>query len=281
MATLTFQQIEQLWTSNGGSPTLAPVMAAIALAESGGRTDAVNNNPGTGDYSVGLFQINYYGGLLQSRSSRFGTPQQLAADPNAQARAAITLAGPTGAGLSNWTTYTSGAYKGPLSAHTSGLTGDSLGKIQLISTTSQEELGPPSQPFGPNVGPSTLPPQEGCLIPAISLPVGGSIGGDCLMQRSTARRIVGAAALVGGGVLMLIGIGFVSRTARRAAGAVVGGPVGAVTGLAGQRADRRTMMEREQVRQEGIDRRQDMRAQRRRQQEAETTRSAIDSEEPF
>lgn len=116
----SFAQLEQLWLANGGQQSLAPVMAAIALAESGGNSASLNNNPGTGDYSVGLWQINYYGSLFGPRSQTYGAPQQLASDPNAQARAAVTLAA-GGAGLNNWTTYSHGTYRQYLSgANTPG-----------------------------------------------------------------------------------------------------------------------------------------------------------------
>jgi hypothetical protein len=96
-------QLEQLWTGAGGDPSAAPLMAAIALSESGGNPWALNNDPATGDYSVGLWQINYYGGLLDSRTARYGSPSQLRSDPQAQAKAAVDLyAG--GRGLSNWQT---------------------------------------------------------------------------------------------------------------------------------------------------------------------------------
>jgi len=36
----SFSQLESLWTGAGGSTTLAPVMAAIAMAESGGNAAA-------------------------------------------------------------------------------------------------------------------------------------------------------------------------------------------------------------------------------------------------
>ena len=111
MSTLDFTQLEQLWEQAGGSAPLAPKMAAIAEAESGGRTDALNNNPSTGDYSVGPWQINYFGALYAPRAARYGTPQQLIANPVLDAKAAVDLAGNDGSGLSNWTTYTSGAYK--------------------------------------------------------------------------------------------------------------------------------------------------------------------------
>lgn len=99
---MNFAQIEQLWTSNGGDPQWAPLMAGIALAESGGNPQALNNNPATGDYSVGLWQINYYGPLLGPRTQSYGSPASLQADPNAQAVAAINLFGRNGAGIGNW-----------------------------------------------------------------------------------------------------------------------------------------------------------------------------------
>lgn len=100
---LTFNQLEQLWIQNGGSKLWAPTMAAVALAESGGNygPNEINNNPSTGDYSVGLWQINYYGDLGPSRTQRYGPPNVLAADPNANARAAIDLLG-NGSGITNW-----------------------------------------------------------------------------------------------------------------------------------------------------------------------------------
>lgn len=42
---------------------------AIAFCESGFRADAVNDNPTTGDYSVGVFQINLFGNLAKERPS--------------------------------------------------------------------------------------------------------------------------------------------------------------------------------------------------------------------
>lgn len=41
----------------------------VMMAESKGNTNAVNNNPRTGDYSVGCFQVNLYGNLRNTRPS--------------------------------------------------------------------------------------------------------------------------------------------------------------------------------------------------------------------
>ena len=101
--TLTYHQIEDLWTRNGGDPGWAPLMAAIAIAESGGTTNNLNNNASTGDFSIGLWQINYYGALGPSRAPRYGQPAALGNSPDLQAKAAIDLFGNNGAGLHNWT----------------------------------------------------------------------------------------------------------------------------------------------------------------------------------
>jgi hypothetical protein len=45
------------------------VATAVARAESGLNPGALNNNPSTGDYSVGCFQINLYGANARTRPS--------------------------------------------------------------------------------------------------------------------------------------------------------------------------------------------------------------------
>jgi hypothetical protein len=112
---LTNQQLQALWIQAGGKRSLAPTMAAIALAESGGEVGSLNDNAATGDYSAGLWQINYFGGMRSGRTAQFGSPDLLRTSPLANARAAVSLAG-GGSGLGNWTTYTSGAYKTYLGA---------------------------------------------------------------------------------------------------------------------------------------------------------------------
>lgn len=104
---LTYGQIEQVWINAGGSRSLAPVMAAIAMAESGGSTTAHNNNPSTGDDSYGLWQINYFGSLRGPRTQAYGLPQSMY-DPANNARAAVDI---EKGGLGNWTTWTSGAWR--------------------------------------------------------------------------------------------------------------------------------------------------------------------------
>lgn len=115
--TLSYKQLRALWIQAGGNPAIASTMAAVALAESGGKISALNNNPKTGDYSVGPWQINYFGDMRAGRTAKFGSPEKLQSDPLANARAAVALAG-DGSGFGNWTTYTSGAYKAFLTPQT-------------------------------------------------------------------------------------------------------------------------------------------------------------------
>ena len=108
---LSYQQIENLWTNNGGDPRWAPLMAAIAEAESSGHPGVLNDTPTTGDYSVGLWQINFYGGNAgRATQGVYGggpgmgyqaVAAKLANDPNQQAKAAVSLFA-NGAGAGNW-----------------------------------------------------------------------------------------------------------------------------------------------------------------------------------
>lgn len=111
---LTFAQLETLWQQAGGPPGSAATAAAVALAESGGDPTVLNDNAATGDYSVGLWQINYFGPLRAERTRQFGPPEGLV-DPLANARAAVAVSG-GGTNFGPWTTYTSGAYRRYLQA---------------------------------------------------------------------------------------------------------------------------------------------------------------------
>jgi hypothetical protein len=92
----SYAQLEGLWTSAGGSAAEAPIMAAIAMAESGGGANSTNSNS-NGTIDRGLWQINsIWGGL-----STF--------DPNANAKAAVHIRGVQG--LKAWSTYNNGAYR--------------------------------------------------------------------------------------------------------------------------------------------------------------------------
>lgn len=79
------------------------VARAVMLAESGGDHLVVNDNPATGDYSVGLFQINLYGKLAASRPS-----EEWLKVPENNIAYAYTLY--KEGGWNVWSAYKTGAY---------------------------------------------------------------------------------------------------------------------------------------------------------------------------
>lgn len=83
---------------------------AIALAESGGWTDAYNDNPITKDLSFGLWQINMYGDLGPARRKQFGISenhQLFGSAINAKAAKMVY----DGQGWAAWSVYKSGRYR--------------------------------------------------------------------------------------------------------------------------------------------------------------------------
>lgn len=96
--------------SLGVSADNAAVFAAIGTAESSLDVSVINDTPSTGDYSVGIWQINYYGSLYAGRAAAYGTPKQLILGGlGKQANAALGVWRSQGFGA--WSTFTSGAYK--------------------------------------------------------------------------------------------------------------------------------------------------------------------------
>lgn len=185
MTKLSYQQIEALWIRNGGSKARAPIMAAIALAESGGHTDSWNKNPP--DDSVGLWQINYYGDLRPGRTAAFGPRDELIKNPDKQARAAIQLSN-NGERLTPWSVYLTGAYR-----------------QYLDPSAAPDDTLPPFDtsplPGGTSTDPGAVPvsaSDNDCLI---NLP---HIG--CLLSKGQAYAVLGALELIGGTILMLTGI---------------------------------------------------------------------------
>ncbi|MFL5910761.1 MAG: hypothetical protein ACJ768_09375 [Gaiellaceae bacterium] len=94
---LNRSQLEQAWIRNGGAPAAAPMAAAIALAESGGRTDATNHNT-NGSTDRGAWQINSVHGALSTY------------DLDANAKAAIKISS-NGLNWQPWSTYQNGAFR--------------------------------------------------------------------------------------------------------------------------------------------------------------------------
>ena len=108
--TLSTEQLVALAKQVGFNQQNAVVAAAVAKAESGGRSGVVNDNPRTGDLSYGLWQINMLGDLGPERLRKFGiTSYEQLKDPLTNARAAYILSG--GSNFTPWSVYKSGKYK--------------------------------------------------------------------------------------------------------------------------------------------------------------------------
>ena len=86
-------QVAALLLKQGFTPLQAAQLTAFSIGneDPSGNASVVNDTPSTGDYSVGLWQINYYGNLAPGRTAEFGSPVSLAANPDAQAAAAKAL----------------------------------------------------------------------------------------------------------------------------------------------------------------------------------------------
>lgn len=118
MATYTFEQLKSLWTMYGGPPEVANVAAAIALAESGGRSDATNTSNSNGSIDRGLWQINSVHGADSSY------------DIATNVRAAVRLYKSKN-NFSDWTVFKSGAYKKFLNGNPDVSTGGSATNIGI------------------------------------------------------------------------------------------------------------------------------------------------------
>jgi hypothetical protein len=105
------QNIEKLALNAGFDNEEAKIMTAIAIAESSGNPDALNDNAGTGDLSYGLWQMNllYNDSEVQRRKSNWGiVNNEELFDPSVNARAAYSLYKEQG--FNAWSVYKSGAY---------------------------------------------------------------------------------------------------------------------------------------------------------------------------
>jgi hypothetical protein len=95
VTTYSYGQLEGLWISQGGSKALAPLMAAIALAESSGNDQAENPSGATGIWQI-LGAVN-------------AADQGSLKNPQVNAREAVLKY--KSQGLGAWVTYTDGSYK--------------------------------------------------------------------------------------------------------------------------------------------------------------------------
>ena len=246
MAQLNYQQVQDLWIRNGGDPGWAPLMAGIAYAESGWQTDALNPNSNTLDYSVGLWQINYYGNLREPRTARYGSPEQLAADPNRQAIAAVDLFGDNGAGLGNWTN------------DATWVKWVQAGRPQKPSAdTVQQWINAPNLPAGAIVagqssGSFNAGATGGCSAGSsgVDIPFAGKVGTKCQLKALTGGLLVagGVSLMVTGVILVAMQTNVGKSVAGVASNVVPGGSAIRSLGRSGNRFPRVTAETRQKSR---------------------------------
>lgn len=174
----TYSQLEQLWIQNGGPAGVAPVAAAIALAESQGGAGSLNPTDNGGR------QTSW--GLWQDSNGTHGQPAPNILDPNVNAQVAVAKYHGAGDTFRPWGTWSSGAYLAHLQ---SGVPPSSAGVPAGSGTATLTSDTTPA----PGSADST------CLI---GIPSGVPLaGGACLLTKSEARAIIGG-LLVGAGVLI-------------------------------------------------------------------------------
>jgi hypothetical protein len=227
----TYAQLMGLWINAGGPSAVAPVAAAVAEAESGGCTAALNltDNNGT-QTSVGLWQVSN------------GTHSYPASWTTAAGNAAEAVAKYKGAGnaFSPWGTYDSGAYKAFLNGSTtadtnvpSGGSASSGSAATLTSATSDPTC-------------AWSWPSAGIGIPGTG--IGTSVGGGCAIHKTAIRHALGGVLMVAGasialpGVLVLVAFSFQNTPAAAAATQAAGalGPYGKAVSRVSRPARRTT-----------------------------------------
>jgi hypothetical protein len=188
----TYAQLEQLWINAGGPSAVAPVAAAIAEAESSGCVTALNPTDNNGKQtSVGLWQVS---NGTHSYPSSWLTATGNATEAVAKYRGANNTFTP-------WGTYDSGAYK-----------------TFLSPGTSPDPNVPASDGGGGGGSGGSSDPTCAWSLGTINLIV-TSIGGGCIIHKSTLRHLAGGALMVGGSFLALPGLLVLAAFAFRSSGA--------------------------------------------------------------
>jgi len=208
----TYAQLEGLWINAGGPKAVAPVAAAIALAESGGCSTALNpdDNGGT-QSSFGLWQIS---------NGTHNPPAANIYDAAVNAGQAVGKYNGAGGSFSPWGTYDSGAYKAYLSG----------------STTPDLSAGA----GGGTAGAQTDALIGGCDSSCLWCLNFGSLFAGCVLSKSQARAFVGAAALLAGAGVLLVGALILAAGSfqQTSAGRAASQAIGAIPGGAAARAVR-------------------------------------------
>lgn len=235
MTHYTLGQLEQLWVKNGGNRGWAPLMAAVAIAESRGNPTAAynttthlggqtkNGNPGR-QGATGLWQLEW---PLWARAAGATSRTQLYT-PNLNARLAVK-AWNTSLGTSNWYTPSNPTNRDPIIAkwkktgsprHPSELQVLKwLGQLGLENTATGAGPTAPSPALGEPTTAANARAQKEKTSQCV-WSVGGFLGG-CILNRGQVRALKGGllviagGVIVFGGVLLLAAVGFGSKPAQR------------------------------------------------------------------
>jgi hypothetical protein len=223
MTQFTFAQLEGLWIQAGGDPRYASIAAAVAMAESDGKSDSLGHNPGSTD--VGLWQINGPGG---------GDLRYL--DPITNVKEAIRQSH-NGVDWHPWCT-----------AYSDGACGTKGGHYSLSNSPAGTRL----RQNGGNIPPNfTSPGSSGGVIPAgntaklnmsynsqtcawgidlgsfstpqsffgFPLPSLTAKAGFCVISKTQARAILGGLLVGAGSLVLMWGVGvLVAYTMKRTVG---------------------------------------------------------------
>lgn len=195
MTKYTYAQLEGLWINNGGPKAVAPLAAAIAMAESGGDSTATNHNT-NGSTDRGLWQINSIWGSLSTY------------DPAANAKAAVQISH-SGTNFGPWVTFTTGAYK----QFMQGSTTPDL-SVPGSSASASSSADSSSASAGPDCAWSIGGQHIGILFGH-----GPSLPSACVIRKTEVRALFGALILVGGALVIMPGLVIVMAYGFKASGA--------------------------------------------------------------
>jgi hypothetical protein len=208
----------QLWVKNGGNRGWAPLMAAVAIAESGGNPRA--HNTSNNSHATGLWQFEW---PTWQRTARVSTRTQLYT-PTVNARTAVK-AWNTALGASNWYTPTNPAGQDPIIAKWKAA-GSPRYPSYLQVTTWLGQLGLEHQAVGlpaaaptAKTAPKTVASQARqkatCTHPTPNTPkkpeCAWKLGpGVCLANYCQLKTVKGIGLVVAGGLVMFVGLALIA-----------------------------------------------------------------------
>lgn len=200
MTTYSYAQIEGLWIANGGNRAVAPLAAAIAEAESSGRSDVTSANP-DGGVNVGLWQLDTKGK---------GAGHTVAQLQNPATNAALAVKGSAnGTNWSAWETFVNGAYRHFMNGSTTPDMNVPGGGQADVSASSQAQAA-----AGPECAWSIGGQHIGILFGH-----GPSLPSACIITKTEIRAVLGGLILVAGAVITLPGLVMVFAYGFKASGA--------------------------------------------------------------